>query len=312
MVVRDQTKCRPKDCLWWEKYLVPRCRCPDLGHRGRLLESGLGVGHTGKCLVAGPFAHLVQQEATPQRRSALKPTVTPEYTVNLVEGATVAREHREQDEAARPPCLETWVMTLPWLIFYSSLAVMLKLRGRAALPPTDLGTEKPQRPLLQSFPSHLFSRKKGHSAIPSVEAVPAWGIQVKETRTLLPMQNVSRTQWCNFQCNWFSWREACSGNRKGTEQTRCLKPTHLNGHFHLHYLQAGGSHTALFCSWMFSASMNVYSGVTVGFCAEVPRSGGVRHCSCFLNTSLFCSIYLNKWTQHNSHYCVLFVLFRYI
>lgn len=57
---------------------------------------------------------------------------------------------------------------------------MLKLRGRAAWPPTDLGTEKPQRPLLQSFPSHLFLRKKGHSAIPSVEAVTAWSIQVKQ------------------------------------------------------------------------------------------------------------------------------------
>ena len=46
--------------------------------------------------------------------------------------------------------------------------------------PTDLGTEEPQRPLMQSFPSRLFSGKKGHFAVPGLEAFPGWSTQFKQ------------------------------------------------------------------------------------------------------------------------------------
>lgn len=43
--------------------------------------------------------------------------------------------------------------------------------------------------------------------------------------------------------------------------------------------------------------MNIHSGWTVGFCAQVPRSRAVWDCICSLNASILCFIHINKLTQ---------------
>lgn len=136
--------------------------------------------------------------------------------------------------------------------------------------PSDLGTEKPQRPLMQSFPPRLFSGKKKIILNFLVRKLSLAGVfSWSRCCILLPMQNVSGAQahWYNFQCDWFP------------RQKKHMKKTHWSIPSTQWVTQAICSSSALYQGSCTEVCVSVYDAEVTALAA-----GLCNHLSVFLFT----------------------------